>query len=373
MSIEIVEHCEALKPAVEAFNQRMREGGQPWGFYVNPNPDWIPKRSGAEVWREYYLALEDHDAVRGGFVLKPQNWQIRGTKRVVTDWQGPVSEGTINPRFATLAVRLIREMLRLRPALYSWGHGGNEQPMVQILRRMNWLIHETPLCLLVIKPVRFLRRNGYLRKSPSGRLLLDLLAWSGIGSVALHGVHWMLRLSSTKRYATTATEFQEFGPWADELWQRFSDRYTALAIRDASSMNALAPLDGWPPVVRLRIERGGEPVGWTLVMDTSMSGDPRFGNLRVGSIVDCFAAPDDAGDVVHAATSWLKRRGVDIIVSNQAHPQWRHGFRRNGYLLLEGRRLFVASPKLREMLEPFGELARGLHLTNMDGHGPHGL
>jgi hypothetical protein len=93
----------------------------------------------------------------------------------------------------------------------------------------------------------------------------------------------------------------------------------------------------------------------------------------VGSLVDCLANPVDAGDVVRAATAFLAEKGVDIVVSNQSHPDWVRGFAENGYLVLPNRRLFVSTPQLRELLEPFEETALGLHLTNMDGHGPHAL
>ena len=104
-----------------------------------------------------------------------------------------------------------------------------------------------------------------------------------------------------------------------------------------------------------------------------MSDDVRFGNLYVGSVVDCLADPADAAEVVRASTRHLREAGVDIVVSNQAHPAWIKGFAQNGYVVLPKLRLFVASPGLRDLLSPFEETARGLHLTNMDGHGPHAL
>lgn len=373
MSIRIVPHSQELRAAVEAFNQRMRAGGSTWGFWVNPEPEWIPKRPGQNVWREYYVAVDEQQAVRGGFALKPQYWRILGETKLVTDWQGPVSEGSVDPRHASLAIRLIRDMLGKRPALYSWGHGGNEQPVVQILRKMNWLIHETPFCLLVLNPSRFLRLNAYLRDSAVRRAALDLLAFTGAGFVGFRLLHALLRLMSCRWFRAAAKEEAAFGPWADELWVRCKDCYAAIAVRDAASMNALAPATGWPPLTRLRMERAGETIGWALVKDTQMRGDARFGDLRVGSIVDCFADPGDAGEVISSATAFLRRRGVDVIVSNQSHPGWIRGFAECGYLVLPRRRLFVASPELRKMLEPFADTAQGLHLTNMDGHGPHGL
>jgi hypothetical protein len=45
----------------------------------------------------------------------------------------------------------------------------------------------------------------------------------------------------------------------------------------------------------------------------------------------------------------------------------------HGFAILENRRVFAASPELQKAMEPFEETRQGLHLTNMDGHGPMGL
>ena len=374
MAIQIIPHSAERSAAVKEFNQRMSAGGSPWNFYVDPEPSWIPKREGQNVWREYYLAVEDDVAVRGAFALKPQDWLINGEVKVVTDWQGPFSEGAIDVRHGTLGLRMIRDMLKKRPLLYSWGHGGDDQPVVQMLRKMSWLLHPTPFCLLVVKPFRFLRLNAQLRKSAARRVVLDVAAYSGLGWLGLRAMHALLRLKAGGGgFSATATEVAEFGPWADELWNRCKGSYRAIAVRDAASMNALAPQGAWPPVTRLRVELPGQVIGWALVMDTQMMGEHRFGDLRVGSIVDCLAEPTDAGEVVAAATRFLTRRGVDIVVSNQAHPGWAKGFAQNGYAVLPDKRLFAASPALQAALEPIDQVSQGLHLTNMDGHGPMAL
>ena len=69
----------------------------------------------------------------------------------------------------------------------------------------------------------------------------------------------------------------------------------------------------------------------------------------------------------------LKDRGVDMIMANLSHPAWIDGCRSNGFAILQNKRLFAASPKFHELMEPFGEVQKGLHLTNLDGHGPWGL
>lgn len=374
MPTQIVPHAPEWREAVQDFNRRLREGGSTWDFYADPVPEWIPPRPGQNVWREYYVAVEDGQAVRGCFALKPQDWLIDGKVQVVTDWQGPFSEGEVDTRHAMLGLRMMRDMLKKRPLLYSWGHGGDDQPVVQMLRKMNWQLHATPFCLYIARPFRFLRLNALLRRTPARRLVLDLAAWTGLGALGVRALHLALRLKAGGGgFRAEATEVPSFGPWADELWERVKGRYRAIAVRDAASMNTLAPAGDWPPVTRLRVDRGGQCLGWALVMDTQMAGEHRFGDLRVGSIVDTLADPADAGEVVHAATRFLAKRGVDIVVSNQAHPGWALGFAKNGYAVLPGKRLFAPSPQLMEALAPFDEISKGLHLTNMDGHGPMAL
>jgi hypothetical protein len=372
-ALRIVEYAAAHEPAVAEFNRRMAAGGSPWGFYAAHRPEWIARVPGQAVWREFHLAVDDDAAVRGAFALKPQPWWVRGAVHTVADWQGPFSEGSVDPRFNTLGLRMIRDMLKKYPLLYSWGHGGNEQPVVQMLQKMGWQMHQTPFCLRVLKPFRFLRLNALLRSTPARRLALDLGAFSGVGALLLYSMHAALRWQHGRQFTSIACEVPTFGAWADALWERCRPLYLAIAQRDAASMNALVPTQGWPSCIRLRVDRGAQTLGWAVVMDTPMRGDARFGSLRVGSIVDCLADPGDAGEVVHAATRFLARRGVDIVVSNQAHPGWVRGFAQNGYAVLQNRRMFAPSPALRALLEPFDETAKGLHLTNMDGHGPMAL
>lgn len=376
MAITIVPHGPEHVEAIRAFNLRMREGGTKWGWYEDPVPSWIPPSPGQRVWREYYVAIEDKDTVRGAYALKPQEWWVNGRTTLVTDWQGPFSEGAYDRKYNMLGLRLLRDMLKKRPLLYSWGHGGYEESLPKMLRSLNWLMHDTPFCLRILHPQAFLRKNAYLRRDVRQRLALDLLANTGLGWLGTKALFFALSASRPRlRRAKTVREeaVSTFGGWADELWHRCREAYRAIAIRDAATMNVLVPDKGWPPGLRLKVSRNGALVGWAVVMDTQMSGDGRFGDLRVGSIVDCFALPEGAGDVIASAVRFLTERGVDIIVSNQSHPAWIEAFAGSGFVVLRRRRIFAASPDLQRALEPFDETKRGLHLTNMDGHGPHAM
>jgi hypothetical protein len=291
----------------------------------------------------------------------------------VTDWQGPVSEGVIDRRYNMLGLRTIRDMVKRRPLLYSWGHGEDEARMVQMLRTMGWPLLGTPFCLRILKPHRFLRRNAYLRRSARDRAALDLLAWSGAGWLGLKALDVARGWRAHRPRGVEAEVVERFGPWADAVWEAAHPGYAAVGLRDAATLNALMPEGGWPDVIRLRVRRDGADVGWAAVLDHALRGNPRFGDLRLGTVADVFARPGDADDVVAVATRFLADRGVDLVVSNQSHPAWIDGFARSGFLLLRDRRLLALSPALGEALAPLEETRRGLHLTNMDGHGPRSL
>lgn len=379
MSTAIVPHSVERKPLVEAFNARLRDSGSPWGFYVDPEPAWIPKtRPDQSVWRELHLALESSGSEEprcvGAYGLKPQTWRIHGADQVVADWQGPISLGAVDNRYAALGLRLIRDMTKKQPRLYSWGHGGDGEPIVQLITKMGWRLHPTPFVFRICRAGAFLRKNGHLRRDPRRAFAQDLLAATGLGRLGLHAMHAALRLRSARRFSARAEVVPEFGAWADDLWTTARDRYAAIAVRDADAMNTLIPrvhrTAEWPEPIRLRVVRDGRILGWVVVVHRQLTGDSRFGDLHVGQLADYFGLPEHAGEILHAGFTYLRDLGVDLVTANQSHPGWIAGFADAGFVVLPDRRLFCASPELEKLLAPFEQTKRSLFLTNFDGHGP---
>lgn len=350
----------------------MQDAGVHWGWPETPVDHWVPRdpAGNQRTWREHYVVVEDDGTIRGACALKPHDWWVKGETLQITDWHGPITEGVIDTKFLTVGLRMIREMQKKAPILYSWGHGGLETPMLKMLESMRFLMYGTPFCLRVLKPARFLRLNGYLRTSPARRFVQDLLAYSGLGWLGGKLVGAAMRIRRRVPRGLRVEEFARFEGWADELWERVRSEYSAIAYRDSETMNVLLPEGAWPKGIRLRVFDGDRLLGWAVVLDTQMKGDIRFGDLRVGSVIDCLAAPEDAEAVIAAADRFLAARGVDCVMSNQAHPAWQKAFARNGYLLVENRRFLAATPAMEKALGPFEEVRLGLHMTNMDGHGP---
>lgn len=369
--VEVVPQTAAHGAAVQAFNERLQAVG--WGWYEDHVPGWLAKDGSTQrAWREYWLAVDRDGEVQGAYALKPQQWQLGAENTIVTHWQGPVSAGAVDRRYSWLALHLLRDMLKKRPLLYSWGHGGRDAPIVQILRSMpGWLLHWTPLSFRVLRPFRCLRHNRWLRRTAARRLALDALAITGIGSIAIRALQAANRLRTPvgrHEGGVTHEVFERFEGWADELWHRTKGAYPITAVRDREAMNAIAPAGRWPHGINLRIRRGSETIGWAIGLDAAMLDDRRFGDLRVGTVADCFAAPADAPAIVAAVCDHLASRGVDLVVSNQAHPAWSRAFAARGFWQIREGRLFAASPRLADAMRPLG--LAGLHLTNLDGEGP---
>ncbi|UJR83306.1 hypothetical protein [Sandaracinus amylolyticus] len=379
MPISIVPHAESWKDAVESFNARMRAGGSRYGFYVAPEPPWLPKREPSQpVWREYYLVVEDGREVRGGYALKPQEWWVRGSSHTVTDWQGPFSEGAVSNRYGALGLRMLRDMVSKRPLLYSWGHGGEDAALFKLIKGLGWMLYATPLMFRIVRPAHFARKNGVLRVDPRKRMALDALAFTGLASIGGRALTTALRISSMKSFGAKAEVVPEFGPWADPIWDRAKHDYAAIAVRDARAMNTLVPRTGahyeWSEQIRLRVrDREGNDLGWAVVCKRRMENHPRFGDLHVGTIVDALAPVRNAGEVIHAAYDWLERAGVELVIANQSDPRWIRAFEENAFLRYERGRYFCAAPPLVELLSPWEDTRERIFLTNMDGHGPMGL
>lgn len=370
MAIRIVEHALEYQERVQAFNRRMKQKGSDWAFYVHPVPKWLPKKGEQSVWRQYYLALDDQGEVRGGYCLKRQAFWFDGRAQQIASFQGPISEGAVDPKYGLVAPLMMRNMLAREPALFAFGSNEN---VTRLLRASKWWLSHTSLCLRVVKPYRFLRLNRLLRRSTARKCMLDGLALSGLGWIGLKGMVAMRKIVHRCPVDADYEVVQTFGDWTDELWRRSRESYDILAVRNQEALNLLMPENAWPPVIRLKVKLKGQVIGAAAVLDTAMQNDRRFGSLRVGAIVENLGPIEHCGRITAAATDLLIQRGVDFILSYQTHPQWVKGLAANGFHVLQGRRVLALSPTLQRQWNATEPVLHGLHMNSLDGDGPLGL
>lgn len=369
MAIVIRPYTNEAVPEVREFNGRLAEGGvREFQFPETPVPDWLPQIDGRRIFQQFFLAHED-SAVRGGYILKHQEFSFSGDIRPVGYYHRPLSEGLVDRRYSAVGVQMLRNALKCQPLLYCLGMGGEDRPLPQMLKAMGWPIWPVPFHFKVLAPGRFLREMRALRTGPASNLLLDLAARSGAGWAAVRVAHWLRRARPHATRGVTVEEFRGFGAWADDLWQRCKAAYSMIAVRDTRTLNILYPANN-ERFLCLRVLASGEPIGWVVALDTRMQDDTYFGNLRVGSIADCLAHPNDAPAVAAAAAQALRERGVELIVSNQAHGAWSRALAGAGFLNGPSNFMFAASPKLAELIQPLVEKRGQIHMTRGDGDGP---
>ncbi len=121
-------------------------------------PAWLPKVAGRKLFQEYYLAVDDAGAVRGGYILKHQEFWIQRPRprlrRLPTaDLRRRRSTSGLRPGRRATAPR------RHRPAALALrsGHGRLRRSRRQLLEAAGWSMFSVPFFFRVVHPSAFLR------------------------------------------------------------------------------------------------------------------------------------------------------------------------------------------------------------------------
>ncbi len=317
--------------------------------------------------------MEDGATVRGAYCIKVQDFWINGQPRTIGDLGLPLSEGIVDPRYWFLGPLLIKDALNRYPLMYGLGMGGLENPLPRMLSALGWSLAPVPFAFRFVRPTRCLRQLPRLRGTPPRRLFCDALAvtgasWAGARLFDLYNRARWPRVDSCE-----IEEVDRFGPWTDDVWRAAQGSYFFAAVRDQATMNTLY---GDSRVFRcqfLKISRAGRALGWTMVLDTTVKDHRHFGDLRVGTLADGFARPEDVPAVIVRATRFLERRGVDLIVTNQSHRAWRAGLKTAGFLNGPSNFVLALSPPLATLVGPIEDRLGDYHVNRGDGDGPINL
>ncbi|HLP15730.1 MAG TPA: hypothetical protein VK470_05695 [Bacteroidota bacterium] len=370
MSLHVQRYEEKHIPLIKAFNKRLREKGSINQFAESHIPDWLPPREDSPLRKEYYI-FGDDDVVRGGYVLKFQDFFLHGCTLRIANLQSPISEGIIDHRFTLVGPQIVRHALNEHPLMYSLGMGGYAEPITKFFRALCWNLITVPFYFKVVNARNFLTRNAYLRNSPASRLALDIGGYSGIGSLSIH----MLQYVRKRRLATAHLTTAEIGTGdedIDKIWETVKEHYAFIAVRDSKTIDIL-----YPPTQtrfrRMKIFSHGNCIGWVVTLCTQMSAHKQFGSLRVGSIIDCLSHPDDASRVINCAAASLEAEKADIIVANHSHFAWGRAFEKNAFLRGPSNYIFGSSIALTQMMDQYDSVAKEIFFMRGDGDGPINL
>ena len=368
MQIEIVPYTEDLVSAIKAFNARLKAGGASFTFPEDHVPSWLPKIEDRKIYQEYFLAMDDCLVV-GGYILKHQEFSFKGEIRSLADYQLPISEGIANKTYGLVGLLVLADALKRQPLMFALGMGGYEQALPRLLQAMGWSLCSAPFYFEVNRATRFFRNITPFRRTKSRRVLVDILALSGLGLIGVKIIQNISKNRIIRKNSIIVEEVDGFLHWSEELWNVCKGDYSMIAVRDSSTLNILYPRES-NKFIRLKMLQHDQVIGWAVVLDTQMQNHNYFGNMRVGSVVDCLALPKNASGIILGATRFLEARGVDLIVSNQFHSSWCQALRDSGYIRGPSNFIFAASKKLRELLHPFDVVSKDIHMNRGDGDGP---
>ena len=192
-----------LVPAVDAFHERLRlRGGPHYRLGTAIAPTASSESPSKSVWLETLFAFDGHD-VRGGIMLQHRTLHsATGTKDVV-NIQLPLSEGTIDRKFAHVGMWLIRTVLQSHPYAYAVGMGALDQPLPKLLSAMRWTVVPVPFFFHVNRPTRFVRKMPALNRTRGRRLLTTIAGLSGaawLGVTLAQGVTAFSARRDTKQH-----------------------------------------------------------------------------------------------------------------------------------------------------------------------------
>ena len=364
--MEIKPYTQELEQEVRAFNERLQTAGVEYGSCPLPHEPRLPKATVRHPYQEYFVTVHE-GVVHGGYVLTHSRFAIRG-EMVFSRLRATaeLSEGIVDQRYSMIGVIQLQEALRQQPLMYGLGMAGINGPLSRLFAAMGWTVLSVPLLFRVVSTSKFLVNLNYLRRGLKSRIALEILRRTPVPSASI-------RLLQARRpqhdRSVLAENCGEFECWTNAIWQSCRDCYSLIAERDCKTLNFLYPASDLR-FLRLKVSRGGKGIGWAVMLAPQLSDHQYFGNMRVGSIVDCLAAPNDAYWVVQQSTRFLEELGVDMIVSAQASSAWCEALSQNGYLSGPSNVALALSPCLTDRLKPFEDLKQHIHINRGDGEGP---
>jgi hypothetical protein len=362
MQISFVPLTADLVPACRAFNQRLR------GHAPFPLPEKAPPPEatgpGGISWG-HYVALDQEGEVRGGVLLMEQRGWLRGSEIRLVNPQSPLSEGIIDRQYAGVALAMLHFLAERSPYQYAVGMGSETNPYARMLKAAGFTLSRTPFYFSVIRPGRFLREIGPLRRGPR-RIAAQIASRLGIGAVAA-GL-WNLAHRPAMPRGYTLEAVASWPEAVDAIWERLRGGIAFATVRDRAALGDLYP-QSQPRLLRWLLRYRGEEVGWSAGLLTPMEHNGYFGNLRVGTILDGLAPPEHLEALIALSRRALADLGAELVLTNQTLPEWPERLRGLGFLAASSNYLLAISRPISAALKEAGGPAARIHVNRGDGEG----
>jgi hypothetical protein len=217
----------------------------------------------------------------------------------------------------------------------GWTHLGVIPQYVHVLngRRLINQVQMRHLSFLTNHQSVWSKALLHLSMQPYIHILIGLACWMVTNA-------WLLAMAVTRFRTRKATVVEEdhFDDSYDQLWQRIRGFFDATVVRDRTYLETKYGRRV-SPLRLLACRYNGELQGFFMLKVKQFENDPRMGNAKVGTIVDCLFDPRNGRplqSMVAGAIDVFKAEGVDVIFCTASHRLLRMVLRRNAFFEVPG-------------------------------------
>ena len=355
--------------AIERFNQDMKSNGFVYELPLNSDKKNYPKELGKDIVETHYI-LKNKSKVIGGVSLKQQKFLINQNMKNIACYRNPVSLGILDKKYAFVGVRLIQESINKNPLLFSLGIGGYDVPLAKLLKTLGWKISKIPFLFMVINWNRFFKHIKYKKNNFLYRFLFKIVQVFGLAYV----MTFISNIINNYRFYYSSREYSYehvsvFDNSIDHIWENNKSLYDMISVKTSKQLNDLYSPIFLETLHRLIIKENNKIVGWAVVMNSDLNDHRYFGDMRLGTIVDCLATSGKEKQIIIQASKYLLDSDVDLIVTNQSYSKWIDSCKNVGFFEGFSNFLLALSPKLRQLKKD----NLNIHILRGDGDGPINL
>ena len=369
MGFSIKETSSNDKNIIKDFNNELKLNGYnfkiPFSNDNLSNNDFILKKN--------FILIENNNLVRGGYTLKQQWFKINDDILKIGYYYNPTTAGLFNKRYNICGLTLLNDAVKKNSYLFSLGMGSYSNSLPKLLKTLKWRLKKVPFFFKVINPNSFLKNINYFKNSKLNTLLIYILEKTGIGWVLIKFIFLLTSSVANifhKRDEIECEKVNFFNDDINNIWEKSKKNNSFIALRNNEYINFLYKDKKF---IKLKFIEKNEIIGWSIAVCNKVNNHKHFGNMNLGSIIDCLALKDKEVNIIKKTLKILETEGADLVVSNQSHIQWKKAFWKNGFLRGPSNFIFASSEPLSKKLGFQNKLNDDMHITRGDGDGPINL
>ena len=369
MTYLIRESNDNDKKIINDFNKELENQG----FNISLPISHSEKPNNNLIFQNSYILTENKIIVRAGYTLKTQLFKVNDELMQIGYYYRPVSAGLYNKKYNICGILLLNDAQKKNPNLFGLGMGGYSEPLPQLFKSLNWDLKKIPFFFKICNPNSFLKNITYLKNTKLKSFLISIFLSTGLGWCLIKSISMILSLINfrpEKKKILSVEEITSFDKGINLVWENAKEYYSFAAVRNSEYLKILYTDQKF---IKLKFIEKNKVVGWSVSLCNNLDNHNYFGNMKLGSIVDCLALKGYESDIIKKTSDILKNKGADLIVSNQSHVFWKKAFKINSFLNGPSNYIFASSKILSEKLLINKKQKNHLHLTRGDGDGPINL